>query len=374
MPERQDEISVLCCYPIWTLEVTDSSSDEQEEREEKFLEEYKVSPRSIPLNKIQELQKRDYQLRHLKKIVKVSKGSKIILPSLLEKYRPYIRNILWDKDCLWIEKGGGKKPLLPFKTMIQVVIDTHYTMAHIGWKKLKEIILKDYWHPEINTICDDVTGTCPWCQCNKPKTMKIIPPTQKIQTNYPFELMAIDLVEFPKSRTGKVCCLSVVDHNTKWVNMVPLNNKKAITVTKAFEKTVLPGLVRKPTTILSDNGPEFRSEVFKEMLKSYGIEHIYTTPYKPSSNGAVERVNRTLTQFLKGLLQFGTDWEDELTRAVMVYNNTYHEEIKMSPSDMMLVSAHSPTGMALPRKSNFIWKEGGPGFLVSYRPGKKVLK
>ena len=83
-------------------------------------------------------------------------------------------------------------------------------------------------------------------------------------------MVAIDFVEFPKSRTGKVFCLSVVNHKIKWMNMVPLNNKKAATITKAFEKTVLPGLARKPTTILSDNGPEFRSEVFKEMLKSYG--------------------------------------------------------------------------------------------------------
>ena len=66
-------------------------------------------------------------------------------------------------------------------------------------------------------------------------------------------------------------------------------------------------------------------------------------------------------------------WGNELTRAVMVYNNNYHEEIKMSPSELMLVSAHSPAGMALPRKSSFVWKEGGPGF-VPYKPGKKVLK
>ena len=107
-------------------------------------------------------------------------NSKIILPSLLKKYKPHIEHIRWEQDCLWIEKGGGMKPLLPFKTIIKVVIEAHYSMAHIGRKKLKDVILKDYWHPELNNICEDVTSTCPWCQCNKPKTMKVIPPTQKI--------------------------------------------------------------------------------------------------------------------------------------------------------------------------------------------------
>ena len=40
-----------------------------------------------------------------------------------------------------------------------IIIDAHYNMAHIGRKKLKETILKDYWNPEIKTICEDVTGT-----------------------------------------------------------------------------------------------------------------------------------------------------------------------------------------------------------------------
>ena len=55
---------------------------------------------------------------------------------------------------------------------------------------------------------------------------------RKIETNYPFELMAVDLVELLKSRSGKKCCLTVVDHYTKWVTMDPLWNKKGVTVTK----------------------------------------------------------------------------------------------------------------------------------------------
>ena len=95
------------------------------------------------------------------------------------------------------------------------------------------------------------------------------------------------------------------------------------------------------------------SECFKEILTVYGIEHVFTTPYKPSSKGAVERVNRTMLQFLKGLLSYGKDWEDKLTRALLVYNGTYHGEIKASPCDKVLTEQHSQiTGTILLGRSS----------------------
>lgn len=44
--------------------------------------------------------------------------------------------------------------------------------------------------------------------------------------------------------------------------------------------------------VLTDNGPNDRSERFNDALRS--IEHRYTRPYHPATNGTVERYNRTL--------------------------------------------------------------------------------
>ena len=133
----------------------------------------------------------------------------------------------------------------------------------------------------------------------------------------------------------------------------------------------MPSLTRKPNTILSDNGPEFRSECFKEMLTEYGIEHVFSTPYKPSSNDAMEQVNRTMLQFLKGLLIYRKDWEDEVTRALLVYNGTYHGEIKASPSDKVLTEQHSQiTGTILLGRSSSTWKPRDLGFVL-YKRGAK---
>ena len=103
--------------------------------------------------------------------------------------------------------------MLPFGNVVDVAVDTHYSMAHIRGNKMKELLQREYWHPEMRKICEDIATFCAWC--NKPKPIRVIPPTKKIEINYPFELVAVDLVELPKSRSGKGCCFTVVDHYTK---------------------------------------------------------------------------------------------------------------------------------------------------------------
>jgi transposase InsO family protein len=48
------------------------------------------------------------------------------------------------------------------------------------------------------------------------------------------------------------------------------------------------------TRVLTDNGPCYRSRAFNAALDTDGIAHTYCRPYRPQTNGKVERFNRTL--------------------------------------------------------------------------------
>ena len=47
--------------------------------------------------------------------------------------------------------------------------------------------------------------------------------------------------------------------------------------------------------VLTDNGSCYRARTFNDALGD-GIKHKYTRPYRPQTNGKVERFNRTLAQ------------------------------------------------------------------------------
>ena len=46
--------------------------------------------------------------------------------------------------------------------------------------------------------------------------------------------------------------------------------------------------------VMTDNGACYRSRAFNQVLSAAGIKHRYTRPYRPQTNGKVERFNRTL--------------------------------------------------------------------------------
>lgn len=83
--------------------------------------------------------------------------------------------------------------------------------------------------------------------------------------------------------------------------------------------------------VLTDNGPEFgprdskckMQHPFERMLIEMGIKHRYTRPYRPQTNGKVERFWRTLNDDLIDGTYFESieHFKDELLQYVLYYNH-----------------------------------------------------
>ena len=82
--------------------------------------------------------------------------------------------------------------------------------------------------------------------------------------------------------------------------------------------------------VMTDNGSEFCSRnnrtnhPFERMLLELGIKHRYTRPYRPQTNGKVERFWRTLNEDLIEGTTFDSieQFKDELMQYLIYYNNT----------------------------------------------------
>lgn len=257
--------------------------------------------------------------------------------------------------------------------MVDIIFKIHNQVAHVGIRKILKIVEEQFWHPAVNSIVRDVCVSCPHCQRYKSSSQLITPPVLKIQPAHPFDLVALDLLQFPRSSRGNIVLLVAIDHSSKFLIAVPLRNKTAHTVSEAFKSIVLPSMIRIPNRILTDNGPEFRAAEFNEIVDSFNILHIYSTRYMAASNGCVERSNQTIIQLLKGITADNPgDWDNKISRVLVMYNNTYHSQIGCSPAQFILRKSHDSTS-AVPVNVETVnsWREGHAKF-CSFTVGQKV--
>ena len=77
---------------------------------------------------------------------------------------------------------------------------------------------------------------------------------------------------------------------SKYTWIVPLKDKRGITIVNAFQKIISKG--RKPNKIWVDQGSEFYNKSFKDFLKINNIE-MYST-YNEGKSVVAERFIRTL--------------------------------------------------------------------------------
>lgn len=357
---------------IMNENITDTDDDEEKEYNQDDVE--LVPKFIISTSDLKIMQNKNYALRQLKhKIFNQIPINQWKL-NILNQFKRNYKNLHIIKGIMVKGDQDISPVVISFPFLVEVVNKVHEQLAHIGRHKLIDVIQQHFYHPALEKTARDICSTCSHCQLFKINNQPIAPPIIKIQTNHPFDLMALDLLQFPKSSKGNVAALVTIDHCSKWLAVTPLRDKRACTVANALQERILPYLPKIPDRILSDNGPEFIASDFEDILKDNNINHIYSTPYTPSSNGAVERVNRTITEMLKGLNSEQNQWDQHLAKLVITYNNTFHSQIGSSPSQYILTKSHNTRNhLPIDLETRETWKEGHPNF-ASFRINQKVIK
>ena len=53
-----------------------------------------------------------------------------------------------------------------------------------------------------------------------------------------------------------------------------------------------------PRELLTDNGPYYRSEVMRSLMRKWNVNHIFCCAYRQQGNGIAERHHRTVKQMM----------------------------------------------------------------------------
>ena len=91
-----------------------------------------------------------------------------------------------------------------------------------------------------------------------------------------------------------------------------------------------------PSQILSDQGPEFESSMFKRLAKLLETRKIRTSPYRPQTDGQVERFNRTLLNMLSAYVaESGLDRDQYLPYVMLAYRSSVNASTGCKPNLMV---------------------------------------
>ena len=158
---------------------------------------------------------------------------------------------------------------------------------------------------------------------------------RKVYSQFRDNIWGVDLADTQSlSKKIKVFnLLCALDLFIKYAFVVPLKDKKGISIVNAFNK-IIKQSNRKPNKIWVDQGGEFYNRVLKKWLSDNDII-IYST-FNEGKSVVAERSIRTLKNKLyEHMTATGKNvYYDVLNDVVNEYNNTKHNTIKMKPKDV----------------------------------------
>lgn len=189
--------------------------------------------------------------------------------------------------------------------------------------------------PKINKEVKDHIKKCEKCQTNKLYKKTKMPMVETDTPSKPWQKVALDIVgPLPKSARGNEYVLTVQCAFSKFVIAIPLIAQDVESVAQALNDQVFT-ILGYPDEILTDQGTNFQSKLFKSLCKLCGIKKIRTSAFRPQSNGAIERMHRSLKEYLRHFTNEQQDkWDEFLRLACFAHNSSVHSSTKFSPFEL----------------------------------------
>ena len=175
---------------------------------------------------------------------------------------------------------------------------------------------------DITAFCD----SCDSCQLSKKSNQQPcgLLHTLPIPTK-PWESVGMDFMgPFPTSM-GHDYLLVVIDRFTSQVHLIPTTTKvtaKQVAVLYLHEVVRLHGV---PASIVSDRDSKFTSAYWRELQRLLGTKLLMSTAFHPQTDGATERVNRSIGQILRAVVQNNQlDWAAQCPMVEFTINSRTH--------------------------------------------------
>ncbi|KAL0882706.1 hypothetical protein ABMA27_001129 [Loxostege sticticalis] len=144
----------------------------------------------------------------------------------------------------------------------------------------------------------------------------------------PWQRLHADFAEYLGKRY-----LILVDAHSKWIEALPMTRTDSqSTITALMSVFSRFGL---PSQLVTDNGPPFFSQEFKDYCIKNCIKHVTAAPYRPQGNGAAENAVKTIKKVLKPAVHSGENVLQALNKFLLHYRNCDHATTGVPPAVLL---------------------------------------
>ena len=234
------------------------------------------------------------------------------------------KNILFIKKELYTENDGLRRDIVRS-------YHDHLMAGHLGELQTFNAVQEHYWWPGMRTFIKNYVHGCGICQqfkIDRNPSKPAYKPIDGAKSTRPFAHCSMDMITDLPPVDGYDSILVVVDQgNTKGAIFIP--TQKTLTADGSGQ-LLLDNLYKRfglPDQMISDRGPQFAANSFRELLKLLGIKSNLTTAYHPQSDGATEQVNQEIEAYLSIYCSsHPTKWKNSLSTLEFTHNSRRHAD------------------------------------------------
>jgi len=252
-------------------------------------------------------------------------------PIIMQKYK------ICD-SLLYLQDGHNQRLCVPDcpQLRLRLLEDNHdsATAGHLGYDKTYNTMVRYFWWPNMAKMVKSFIQSCDYCQRSKATNRSaagLLMPIGIPQERW--EVVTIDFVTgLPVTVAGNDMIMTVVDKLSKRTHFLAgKTTADAQDVANMYLKDVfrLHGLAK---TIISDRDAKFTSKFWQYLMERLGTRMAMSTANHPQTDGQTERMNRTLEDMLRCLVNYDQDnWDELLPLIEFAYNNQVHAATKETP-------------------------------------------
>ena len=196
-----------------------------------------------------------------------------------------------------------------------------------------------YYYPNMAQLIREWVLSCEQCLRDYQINPRLTRPPLQDPNEYitaPEDAMQINLAPGLPPSGGYESIVTAFDVFSRCLFAYPTSNEDAKTVAKV-SINIMTKQAHLPTTLISDKGTAFTSQVIKEVAGVLGVTLKHATTKHVQTIGLLERSHASIKQALK--IKTGERrslWHKYVSIAVLNYNTSYHASIGCEPSRVFL--------------------------------------